>query len=403
MFASRSTARALRSSATQPVTKRVASRRTFATAQDASSSSANGGGGMSQGVLGGVVGGSAVFAATYLYYRTSGIATVVDTTKQAKQYTDMVADQVKTQLKELTPDKNDVVGQIRSVADKYAAWIPGGKEFVNSSFKDIDDIRQKHGKEFDDIAQATYDELREVANKKGASLDTLNDVWQILTKRLSQISELAGDSAQQILENHPEAKKKFGGSFDQLKQLGDQLGPEAKKQVQDTFQQASQIASAGFSADAATKIYKLVQDKKQELQKMGEESWKAGYEQLKPMLEKNPQVKQFVEDNMDTLKNGNMTDVVDKVRNAAQSGNLGGLQKYVDEGKKKAEQYTSGGLSTWFKSMPNGSEILPQLQKLKEAAESKGPEAEKLGKDTVDEISKVLERRSKEAEELLKK
>lgn len=41
--------------------------------------------------------------------------------------------------------------------------------------------------------------------------------------------------------------------------------------------------------------------------------------------------------------------------------------------------------------------------KLKEAAETKGPEAQKLGKETIEELSKVLEKKSKQAEELLKK
>lgn len=72
-------------------------------------------------------------------------------------------------------------------------------------------------------------------------------------------------------------------------------------------------------------------------------------------------------------------------------------------GKKKADQYTNGGVSSWLEALPNGGQILPQLMKLKEAAEQKRPEAQKLVKETIDEISKVLEKKSKEAEELAKK
>jgi cell division septum initiation protein DivIVA len=52
--------------------------------------------------------------------------------------------------------------------------------------------------------------------------------------------------------------------------------------------------------------------------------------------------------------------------------------------------------------VPGGSEILPQLQKLKEIAEAKGPEAEQLTKDTIADLKKVLEKRSQEAESLAK-
>lgn len=330
MFSSKATtraARAVRSSAAQTATKRAAPRRAYATQQEAAAPS----GGMGQAVTGGLIGGSAVFFASYLYYRQSGAKAVVDTTQQAKSYADSASEQLKQQIQQMTPDKDDVVSQIRSVADRYAAWIPGGKEFVDRSFKDVEDIRKKHGKEFDEIARATYDELREAADKKGTSLDILNDIWQILSKRLSQLSGLAGDAAQQILDNHPEAKEKLGGSFDQLKDLGDRLGPEAKKQVEDTFKEASKIASAGFSADAATRIYKLVQDKKQQLQKLGDQSWQSGLEQIKPLLEKNETVKKLFEENIDTLKSGHVTDVLDKVRTAVQSGSTGGLENYIKE------------------------------------------------------------------------
>jgi cell division septum initiation protein DivIVA len=50
--------------------------------------------------------------------------------------------------------------------------------------------------------------------------------------------------------------------------------------------------------------------------------------------------------------------------------------------------------------IPGGSEILPQLQKLKEIAEAKGPQAEQLTKDTIADLKKVLESRSKQAERL---
>lgn len=43
---------------------------------------------------------------------------------------------------------------------------------------------------------------------------------------------------------------------------------------------------------------------------------------------------------------------------------------------------------------------MPQLQKLRAIAEAKGPQAEQLTKDTIADLKKVLESRSKQAESL---
>lgn len=162
-------------------------------------------------------------------------------------------------------------------------------------------------------------------------IETINDIWAILSKRLGQLTDLAGDASQQIIDNHPELKEKLGGQFDQLKQLGDRLGPEAKKQVDDTFNEVSKIVKSGASADAVTRAYKLLQEKTQDLKQLGDKSWDAGYEQIKPLLEKNQDVKKFVEQNLDTIKSGNVSDIVDKVRAAVQSGSTRGLEQYVQE------------------------------------------------------------------------
>lgn len=52
--------------------------------------------------------------------------------------------------------------------------------------------------------------------------------------------------------------------------------------------------------------------------------------------------------------------------------------------------------------IPSGSQIMPQLMKLKEAAEQHGSEAEEIAKATFKDISSVLEKRSAEIEKLVK-
>ena len=51
--------------------------------------------------------------------------------------------------------------------------------------------------------------------------------------------------------------------------------------------------------------------------------------------------------------------------------------------------------------IPNGSQIIPQLQKLREVAEKQGAQAEELAKETISEIETILDKKSKRAEELV--
>jgi len=53
--------------------------------------------------------------------------------------------------------------------------------------------------------------------------------------------------------------------------------------------------------------------------------------------------------------------------------------------------------------VPGGGTILPQLQKLQQAAQQHGEEAEKIAKDTLSEIGQVLEKRSKQLENVYEK
>ena len=68
--------------------------------------------------------------------------------------------------------------------------------------------------------------------------------------------------------------------------------------------------------------------------------------------------------------------------------------------KDKAQSFSSSRISEWLEKVPQGSEILPQLQKLRKIAEQRGEDAEKLAKETISEIKQVLDRKTQEAEKL---
>jgi hypothetical protein len=277
--------------------------------------------GAAAGVLGGTL-------ACYIWYQASGMASAAKTAKQAKSYIDSAGAQLKTTFKDQTPDADEAIQFLRETANKYARWLPGGSQYVDKAFQDLDMIRKNHAEEVDNIVREAYGELRDVS-KQGMNLQTMSQSWDVLSKHLQRLASLAGDAAQDILSNHPSLKEKVGGSFDNLKQLGDQLGPEAKKQVDETWKQVSDILKEGVNFSSTEKIYKLVQEKQDQVRKLGKEAWEKGYEQLQPALEKNPQVKRLVEENKDYLMSGNFSELSSAITAAVSSGSTLNLEKYI--------------------------------------------------------------------------
>ena len=165
------------------------------------------------GTISGLVGGS---IACYAWYQASGMASAAKTAKQAKSYVDSATNQLKSTFKDITPDANESIQFLHETANKYARWLPGGKQYVDKVFEDLEIIRKNHAEEVDNIVREAYGELRDVS-KQGMNLQTMSQSWDVLSKHLQRLAGLAGDAAQDIMKNHPQLKEKFGGSFDNLK------------------------------------------------------------------------------------------------------------------------------------------------------------------------------------------
>ena len=222
---------------------------------------------------------------------------------------------------------------------------------------------------------------------------------------MKQIGDLAGDAAEDIMNNHPDLKKKVGGNLDQLKSMGDQYGPEAKKKVDETWDQVKNILKGGVGLGTADQLRRLIQDKVQEVKKYGDQAWQKGMEQAGPALEKAPQVKEFVEQNKDKLLQGDLAQLWEKVQSAAKSGDTGELEQFVKDSVQKGKEKAggSGGLEQYMKMIPGGSEIMPKLQQLQEISQKHGEEAEKLVKDAFKEIQDVLSKKVDEGQKLADK
>lgn len=310
-------------------------------------------------------------------------------------------------LQENTPDANQAIEYVKNFAYSYVAWIPGGRHYLDIAFKDLDTLRENHNDEVNQIVKETYGEFQEIS-KSGFSRDTLTKSMDALTRLSQKIGALAGDAFQELLDNHPKLKEQVGPNVEQLKSMGDQYGPEVKQEVNKTWDQVKDVMQGGLSAANINKARKIIEEKVEQLKKLGDEAWKKGLEQAKPYLDKNPKVKEMIENNADALKQGNAKELFDKVKSSVESGSTGDLEGYVsqavDKVKSKGSQWGSfAGLDQYFKMLPKGDEVLPKLQQLKEVAEKHRAEGEKLLKETMEELQKVLEKQADKAQDLTEK
>lgn len=355
-------------------------------------------GGSSHALLGGVAGGLVAFLGGYMWYSFSGAKSVVNSVHQAKSY----ADSAFKKTTAAAPEPNQAVQWLRDTVTGYTKMIPGASIYVDKAFDDLDKVREKHGDEVDKIINDTYYDLKDTT-QKGLSVDAASDAWDILQKCFKRIGSLAGDAAQDILENHPQLKEKVGGRFEQLKQMGDEYGPEAKKQVDETWKQAQDILKGGFSAETLKKIQDLIQEKTEELKKYGDQAWQKGIEQAKPILDKQPKLKELVEKNKDKLLQGDLGQLWQKLQEASKSGNTEDIQKFVKEQTDKVSSQASGGIDQFLKMIPGGAELGPKLQQLQELSQKHGQEAEDLLKSAIEDVKKVLEKKVDEGQKLKQK
>jgi F0F1-type ATP synthase membrane subunit b/b' len=358
-------------------------------------------------VAAGVAGGVAAATVLYGIYLVTPAGKMTRTINKGAREASKKYDEAVKKLQANTPEPSQAIDYLKEFSYSYVSWIPGGRQYVDTVFKDIETLRQDHGDEVNKIVNETYKQFQDLS-KSGLSMDTATKAYDVLTEFSKKIAGLAGNAFTDLLDNHPQVKDKFGGSIDQLKQMAEQYGPEVKEQIDETWKKAGEIVAGGFTVANIDKARKLVEESVQKVKKLGDEAWKKGLEQAKPYLDKNPKVRELIEKNADALKQGNVKELFEKAKSAVDSSNLGELEEYVnkavDQAKSKGSQLTGGfglgGLEQYFDKIPSGSEILSKVQQLREVAEQHSGEAEKLLKETMEEVKKVLEEKSEKAQKI---
>ncbi|KAG8669529.1 hypothetical protein FPOAC2_08862 [Fusarium poae] len=356
---------------------------------------------LASGIAGGFVG-SALFFGIYSYTPAGrAVSSVNKVALEAQKKYDAAA----KKLQEKAPDADQAVNYIKEYAYSYVGWIPGGRAYVDAAFQDWEKVRENNKDEADKLVNDAYKQFQDLS-KSGLSMETASKAFDVIADLGKKVANLAGDAISDIIDNHPQVKEKLGGNVDQLKELGDKYGPEAKKQVDETWKQVKDIFAGGFSASTISKARKLIEEKIEEIKKLGDKAWKKGLEEAKPYLDKNPKVKELIEKNADALKQGNAAELFKRAKSAVDSGDLGDLEKYVkdatEKAKSKGNELTGGwvDIEKYIKEIPNGGEVMEKLQQLSEVADKHKEEGEKLFRETIDELRQVLEKKSEKAQEI---
>ncbi|KAI0020850.1 hypothetical protein F4780DRAFT_314613 [Xylariomycetidae sp. FL0641] len=355
------------------------------------------------GLAGGLAAGTVLYA-TYLMTPSGKMHRTIN--KGAREAQKKYNEAAK-KLQGSTPNVDDAVGYMKNFCYSYVGWVPGGRSYVDAAFKDVDTLRENHREEVNEIVSEAYRKFQDLS-RSGFSLESASKAYEIIADISKKLGNIAGDALTSILNNHPQIKEKFGGSIEQLQEMGENYGPEAKKQVDQTWSQVKEVLGGGLTASNLDKVRRLIEDKVQSLKKLGDETWQKGMEQVKPYLDKNTKVKNIVEENAAALKQaGNARELFERAKNAATSNDTGDFEQYVkravEKVKSKGSQATGGGLDQYFNMVPNGSEVLSKVQQLREVAEKHKDEGESLLKETMEEVKQVLENKAKRAEEIAEK
>jgi len=314
----------------------------------------------------------------YGWYQFSGLKTVVKTSKTLESG----LAEIKKTIAEKTPSADEAVNYFRGVAKSYGSLIPGANAYIDPMFDTLDELRKTHGEETEKIITGTYDEVKEAVVKGGFDVKTGEKVVEILKCRAAEVEDLGKrvgtDFIKPVIDKNPQLRDAIGGSYDDLKRLVATHGPEAKAKYDDLVEQLKEIFDKGVSASSIKQVQDLVQQKTKEIRELGEkagkDAWDKALKQAKPYLDKMPDVKKSLDENMKSLIGSggkNIQEIYDKVKEVADKGpnkqNMAELQEMIKNKATQASQSSGvnwddawGKLEEYIKKIPGGNEVCLQ-------------------------------------------
>ena len=312
----------------------------------------------------------------YGWYQFSGLKTVVKTSKSLESG----LQEVKKTIAEKTPSPDEAMNYFRGVAKSYGSLIPGASAYIDPMFDSLDELKKTHGEETEKIIKGTYDEVKETVVKGGFDLKTGEKVVEILKRRAAEVEDLGNrvgaDFIKPVIDKNPQLRDAVGGSYNDLKKLVATHGPEAKAKYDDLVKQLKEIFDKRISASSIKQVQDLIQQKTKEIRELGEkagkDAWDKASKQAKPYLDKMPDVKKSLDENMKSLIGSggkNIQEIYDKIREVADKGpnkqNMAELQSMIKDKAKQASESSGvnwddawGKLEQYIKTIPGGKEVM---------------------------------------------
>ena len=290
--------------------------------------------------------------------------------------------ELKKAIAQKTPSADEAVNYFRGLAKSYGSLIPGASAYIDPMFDSLDELKKTHGEETEKIIKGTYDEVKETVVKGGFDVKTGEKVVDILKRRAEEVEELGQrvgtDFIKPVIDKNPQLREAIGGSYDDLKRLVATHGPQAKAKYDDLVKQLRDIFDKGASVSSIKQVQDLVQQKAKEIREIGEkaskDAWDKASKQAKPYLDKMPDVKKSLDENMKSLivsGGKNIQEIYDRIKEVADKGpnkqNIADLQGMIKDKAQQASQ--SSGVSwddewqkleEYIKKIPGGNEVYPQ-------------------------------------------
>lgn len=261
---------------------------------------------------------------SYGYYHYSGAAKAVAT---ARSITDGAAN-AKNKILESTPSGQEAIKFAKSIAKSYASAIPGGAYAIDQSFDQLEKFVDTHGEKAQELVMSTWKDIQKAAE---GGKDSGDQIIRALQTAAGKMQDLVGEEASKgwslIGEKYPDLQKALGGEGEELRKLTEKQyvtltltvsnlerlltltfspfrsGPEARQIATDFYTQASALVTkGGFNTETYESVKKLLEEKKDQIakfsQKAGSDAWESSSKAASPFLDKMPDVKQLVDDNL---------------------------------------------------------------------------------------------------------
>ena len=153
-----------------------------------------------------------------------------------------------------------------------------------------------------------YSDVSKAASQGGDKVS--DNIVNAIQEGVSQIqklsSQLSAGAIAPLLASHPQLKSALHDTFSQMTSFGDKYGPEARKITEDTVNQVKKLTDQGINGETIAKASALAKQKLQEIQDLGAKAGKEAYakaaEGARPYLDKAPDVKKYLEESVESLK-----------------------------------------------------------------------------------------------------